>query len=40
MPATDQLLVARIGKPHGLNGEVTVQAHTDDPEPGPGCRGR
>jgi 16S rRNA processing protein RimM len=32
MPATDQLLVARIGKPHGLRGEVTVQAHTDDPE--------
>ena len=32
MSATDQLLVARIGKPHGLHGEVTVQAHTDDPE--------
>jgi 16S rRNA processing protein RimM len=28
----DQLLVARIGKPHGLRGEVTVQTHTDDPE--------
>ena len=27
----DQLLVARIGKPHGLRGEVTVQLHTDDP---------
>ena len=26
------LLVARIGKPHSLNGEVTVQTHTDDPE--------
>lgn len=26
------LLVARIGKPHGLRGEVTVQVHTDDPE--------
>ncbi len=25
-------LVARIGKPHGLRGEVTVQVHTDDPE--------
>ena len=25
-------LVARIGKPHGLRGEVTVRAHTDDPE--------
>ncbi len=27
----DNVLVARIGKPHGLNGEVTVQLHTDDP---------
>lgn len=31
-------LVARVGKPHGLRGEVTVQVHTDDPtgrfEPG------
>ncbi|MEO7235076.1 MAG: ribosome maturation factor RimM [Lapillicoccus sp.] len=26
------LTVARIGKPHGLGGEVTVQLHTDDPE--------
>lgn len=25
-------VVARIGKPHGLRGEVTVQVHTDDPE--------
>lgn len=33
MPApTDALLVARIGKPHGLRGEVTVQLHTDDPD--------
>lgn len=24
-------LVARIGRPHGLRGEVTVQVHTDDP---------
>jgi 16S rRNA processing protein RimM len=32
MPADSQLLVARIGKPHGLRGEVTVQVHTDDPE--------
>jgi 16S rRNA processing protein RimM len=31
-PADLQLLVARIGKPHGLRGEVTVQLHTDDPE--------
>lgn len=28
----DTLLVARIGRPHGLRGEVTVQTHTDDPE--------
>lgn len=27
-----KLLVARIGKPHGLYGEVTVQLHTDEPE--------
>ncbi len=26
------LVVARIGKPHGQHGEVTVQLHTDDPE--------
>ena len=32
MAADSQLLVARIGKPHGLRGEVTVQLHTDDPE--------
>ena len=32
MPAESRLLVARIGKPHGLRGEVTVQTHTDDPE--------
>ena len=32
MPADPRLLVARIGKPHGLRGEVTVQTHTDDPE--------
>lgn len=32
MPAGSSLLVARIGKPHGLRGEVTVQTHTDDPE--------
>lgn len=29
--STDRL-VARIGRPHGLRGEVTVRAHTDDPE--------
>lgn len=27
----EQVVVARIGKPHGLRGEVTVQVHTDDP---------
>jgi 16S rRNA processing protein RimM len=26
------VVVARIGKAHSLRGEVTVQAHTDDPE--------
>ena len=25
-------VIARIGKPHGLHGEVTVQLHTDQPE--------
>jgi 16S rRNA processing protein RimM len=28
---SDDVVVARIGKPHGLRGEVTVQLHTDDP---------
>ena len=28
----DEVVVARIGKPHGLRGEVTVQLHTDDPD--------
>lgn len=27
-----ELVVARIGKAHGLRGEVTVQLHTDDPQ--------
>ena len=27
-----QVLVARIGRPHGLKGEVTVQVHTDTPQ--------
>ena len=26
------LVLARIGKPHGLRGEVTVRMHTDEPE--------
>lgn len=29
--ASETLLVARVGKPHGLRGEVTVQVHTDVP---------
>lgn len=32
MSQQDGFVVARIGKPHGLRGEVTVQVHTDDPE--------
>jgi 16S rRNA processing protein RimM len=28
----DEVVVARIGKPHGLRGEVTVRLHTDDPD--------
>ncbi len=32
MPSTPSgHVVARIGKPHALRGEVTVQLHTDDP---------
>lgn len=27
----DEVMVARIGRPHGLRGEVTVQSHTDQP---------
>jgi len=29
---TSSTVLARIGKPHGLLGEVTVQLHTDEPE--------
>ena len=29
---TDSTVIARIGKPHGLHGEVTVQLHTDEPD--------
>lgn len=32
MDASEGHVVARIGKPHALRGEVTVQLHTDDPE--------
>ncbi len=28
----ESFVVARVGKPHGLRGEVTVQVHTDDPQ--------
>jgi 16S rRNA processing protein RimM len=28
----DSVRVARIGKPHGIRGEVTVQLYTDEPE--------
>lgn len=31
-PQAERLRVARIGKPHGVRGEVTVQLHTDEPE--------
>lgn len=31
-PQDDSVRVARIGKPHGIRGEVTVQLYTDDPE--------
>lgn len=31
MPAPDAKVIARIGRPHGLRGEVTVELHTDDP---------
>jgi 16S rRNA processing protein RimM len=27
-----QLVVGRIGRPHGIRGDVTVDVRTDDPE--------
>jgi 16S rRNA processing protein RimM len=27
-----QLVVGRVGRPHGIRGEMTVQVHTDDPD--------
>src|SRR5580658_10415558 len=27
-----QLVVGRIGRPHGIRGELNVQVHTDDPD--------
>lgn len=32
MTAMNDVVVARIGKPHGLKGEVTVRVHTDAPD--------
>ena len=32
MTQPDAFVAARIGRPHGLRGEVTVQVHTDDPQ--------
>ena len=32
MSQPDTFVVARVGRPHGLRGEVPVQVHTDDPE--------
>lgn len=29
---SEPVVVARVGRAHGLRGEVTVQLHTDDPE--------
>ena len=31
-PADVEVVVGRIGKPHGLRGEVTVDVRTDEPE--------
>ncbi|HEX3929705.1 MAG TPA: ribosome maturation factor RimM [Nocardioides sp.] len=31
-PTTLEVVVGRIGKPHGLRGEVTVELRTDEPE--------
>jgi 16S rRNA processing protein RimM len=30
--APDEVVVARVGRPHGVRGEVTVEVHTDEPE--------
>ena len=29
---SETVVVARVGRPHGLRGEVTVRLHTDEPE--------
>ena len=31
-PRTDEVVVGRIGRPHGIRGEVTVELRTDEPE--------
>lgn len=31
-PETLEVVVGRVGKPHGLRGEVTVEVRTDEPE--------
>jgi 16S rRNA processing protein RimM len=31
-PSLDTVVVGRIGRPHGVRGEVTVEVRTDDPE--------
>jgi len=31
-PHTDEVVVGRIGKPHGIRGEVSVELSTDEPE--------
>jgi 16S rRNA processing protein RimM len=31
-PSTDTVVVGRIGRPHGVRGEVTVEVRTDDPD--------
>ena len=31
-PSSDTVVVGRIGRPHGVRGEVTVEVRTDDPD--------
>jgi 16S rRNA processing protein RimM len=31
-PRTDEVVVGRVGKPHGIRGELTVELRTDEPE--------
>lgn len=31
-PQADEVVVGRIGRPHGIRGEVTVEPRTDEPE--------